>query len=963
MHAFFKMIGFLFSVLTGFFQFRKAPYGLGTGAIRRGAVPGVVGLALVLGACGGTPTASSQPAASSEAPAQPAAPALPALSPQATSSEAPAQPVASSEVPAQPAASPAPEPYYTGDGGKAITLVVYEPVGRGLKDESILHAVQSLFYTCIGKYSAITLVDWQHLDEIKAQQEESTRPIYSEEDYISLTQGVNARYMLVGTISRTPNEESLTLDFGVSTVERQTREASYGPVQCPPTALAGKVADGAARLLEQLGVRLTAAGRAALTAQAGESWDAMVALGRSSIAPTAFEKAYYTYEAAKLDPTLQEAAHRLSAYQTGLFTVPEVHLTAPAITVPEIRVPEIRMPEFKPADTGNLRVDALKQQEQYTAQVEISKNRQASGAKALADLQGAVAAQFQAQQKAVQEQQAELLRQRDVLRGQQKTLLADQRSLIAQLHATENSYGTFFMEHPPFEIIYDPAVEQAAAHLREGTRDLQFRVSSVGTTAMEVIPAMLGDFQKGLETMRRGFEEINRGFDTIEARMAQVEAGGRGASAQLVRDYGVQVTKMEAAEREYAAQLAKMDAAGGTNDYRALAAEYAIQPDRGYAERLAPAYGVQPTGYAAAGDKTLGDSWTLTTWNKDETRTFVIEAALSNAGGGVISRASVSLTNRILAAAYTKPLSAGGLCVFAGVPVTDITDVLKVTIETVDGVRVAGEGNGGYIRISALEADGYTREGYDIGGYNRNGFDKLGYDSAGYDKDGLNRWLIDRKGYVSDGSAADRARYTAQGYDRAGYDRGGYDRDGYDKDGLSRVLTDRKGYLSDGSAADRARYTAQGYDRAGYDRAGYDRGGYNRNGKDRNGNYKPYRIGDTGPAGGLIFYDKGNAFDGWRYQEAAPADLPGTYQWGGAARACADYVYGGYDDWVLPSKGMLNLMYTNLKKKGLGGFKDDWYWSSSQYLSNTAWVQSFSSGIRNDSYERNTHCVRSVRAF
>ena len=36
---------------------------------------------------------------------------------------------------------------------------------------------------------------------------------------------------------------------------------------------------------------------------------------------------------------------------------------------------------------------------------------------------------------------------------------------------------------------------------------------------------------------------------------------------------------------------------------------------------------------------------------------------------------------------------------------------------------------------------------------------------------------------------------------------------------------------------------------------------------------KEYKVGDIGPAGGYIFYDKGSYSNGWRYLEAAPADL------------------------------------------------------------------------------------------
>ena len=42
-----------------------------------------------------------------------------------------------------------------------------------------------------------------------------------------------------------------------------------------------------------------------------------------------------------------------------------------------------------------------------------------------------------------------------------------------------------------------------------------------------------------------------------------------------------------------------------------------------------------------------------------------------------------------------------------------------------------------------------------------------------------------------------------------------------------------------------------------------------------------YAIGDTGPAGGFIFYENPNyKVDGWRYLEAAPIDQSAGAKWG-----------------------------------------------------------------------------------
>lgn len=139
-----------------------------------------------------------------------------------------------------------------------------------------------------------------------------------------------------------------------------------------------------------------------------------------------------------------------------------------------------------------------------------------------------------------------------------------------------------------------------------------------------------------------------------------------------------------------------------------------------------------------------------------------------------------------------------------------------------------------------------------------------------------------------------------------------------------------------------------------------------------------YIIGERGPAGGWVFYDKGNSNGGWRYLEAAPKDLKGRINWsngrplklgitsskigtgknntikllqvlgkgGYAAKLCTEYNGGNKNDWFLPSKDELNLMYKNLHLKGLGNFPGEIYWSSSEYNFEKAWLQDFSIGMQ-----------------
>lgn len=155
-------------------------------------------------------------------------------------------------------------------------------------------------------------------------------------------------------------------------------------------------------------------------------------------------------------------------------------------------------------------------------------------------------------------------------------------------------------------------------------------------------------------------------------------------------------------------------------------------------------------------------------------------------------------------------------------------------------------------------------------------------------------------------------------------------------------------------------------------------------------------VGKLGPAGGLVFYDKGSFSDGWRYLEAAPSDTHAGIQWHNgssidikgtgtaigsgkantaaiiaaqgsssyAAMVCRNLSMGGFSDWFLPSKDELNLIYQNLKKLNLGKFGAGWYWSSSEDSYNIAWGQRFSDGVQNNfNYKNDRYAVRAVRAF
>jgi len=208
--------------------------------------------------------------------------------------------------------------YYTGDGGRNITLAVLEPAGKNFAKEElwILPLVQGAFNTNFNRYSAINIVDRQNLDKILAQQRESASGNYSDADYINIGKLANARHILIGTITKTPNG-SFMLEFSVSDAEAGKRVASYGPKPSAASALENlsAIQEASADLLDQLGVKLTDAGKRSLSSVANDQQiQAETALSKGIVAQksgTAIEAFAYYLQAVNYNPSSAEIVSRL----------------------------------------------------------------------------------------------------------------------------------------------------------------------------------------------------------------------------------------------------------------------------------------------------------------------------------------------------------------------------------------------------------------------------------------------------------------------------------------------------------------------------------------------------------------------------------------------------------------------------------------------------------------------------
>lgn len=541
-----------------------------------------------------------------------------------------------------------PAVYFEGDGGNGKTITILPLNGKGIPVEQdyLLDMIQQEFGDNFRNYSKISVSDRSNWGNIYAE-------LYSgryDDDSKELDMGhlPPADYFMNGTITKT--NSGYALQIQVSNTSDKMMTASYSGI-CTFDELDNFTGIGRAssELLGQLGVRLTEAGRQKLgSAVDVKTVKAQTALAKANTAPTAFERMQYTYEAAAIDPSLKEAAQRLSAYQAAMFEIP-------AFNAPVFTTPTFTLPEIQPVSTGNIGTDARDELARYRA------NKAA----------------IEEQQETLLRQREELLdqwrdflhrldEQRQPLRNQEEALFQRQRELIALLQEAE----AFYADHPPFRILYNPEVERyGMIDYENATADLRFRIASepVSMGALKDILDALLNLNESFAAVNTAFEDVNAG---MAVRFRQVED-----ALNAVKDA---LDKVNSAGKQYAVQAVSTTSINWT---------------------VPPGTSV----YGAA----LTKSWPV-----DYPQTFSIAASLLNDAGAVIGHGAASLTNSTSLGDLFKPETAFAWCEFKKVKIDDITDTLTVRIDTVNSRDAVSAAAAGYIaidgdgaRIAAIAAE------------------------------------------------------------------------------------------------------------------------------------------------------------------------------------------------------------------------------------------------------------------
>jgi predicted metalloprotease len=216
---------------------------------------------------------------------------------------------------AEPSSATA-NPYFTGTGGKGISLAILVPQAQDLPaDQNYLPTMaQGVFVQDFTKYSALSVLDRQNLQKLF---EETLSGYYEDENpnVIQLGHLIHTDYIMTGSITKTSSGYALQMQIG-SAKDAVTKASYSGVCSIAEFDNFTGIRKASAELLAQMGITLTDKAKQELSAASSQqAVSAQTALAQGITAQkngTVVEALSCYIQSASYDPESAEAASRLN---------------------------------------------------------------------------------------------------------------------------------------------------------------------------------------------------------------------------------------------------------------------------------------------------------------------------------------------------------------------------------------------------------------------------------------------------------------------------------------------------------------------------------------------------------------------------------------------------------------------------------------------------------------------------
>ncbi|MDR2053372.1 MAG: hypothetical protein LBP80_08150 [Treponema sp.] len=234
------------------------------------------------------------------------------------SAEPPSNPDPASPSPAPaPTPSPAPaSPFFSGDGGKGLSIAILAPQAKGIAGtpDYLPALVQGEFVSNFSGYSAISVLDRQRLDD---QYTELLSGYYDDNAQAGADLGhlTPTTHIMGGSVTRTATGYALQMQI-TKTADKMTAASYSGTCTFAELDNLSGIRRASLALLEKMGVKPTERARTELAgAAASHEINAQTALAQGITAQksgTEIAALSYYIQASVLDGDLAEAASRLN---------------------------------------------------------------------------------------------------------------------------------------------------------------------------------------------------------------------------------------------------------------------------------------------------------------------------------------------------------------------------------------------------------------------------------------------------------------------------------------------------------------------------------------------------------------------------------------------------------------------------------------------------------------------------